>query len=69
VRCDPRSFVPLRWSAMEGAPQPHRTCDVSAFLTHLGGAHPAWNARVAIADLSIVWYPIEASIERDLVEA
>lgn len=54
---------------MEGAPQPHRTCDVSAFLTHLGGAHPAWNARVAIADLSIVWYPIEASIERDLVEA
>lgn len=61
-----RNFVPLRSSAMEGDPQPHRTYDVSAFLTHLGGVHPAWNAHVAIADLSIVWYSFEASIERDL---
>ena len=61
-----RNFLPLRSSAFEGAPQPHRTYDVSAFLTHNGGAHPSWNAHSGIDELSVVRYTLEASIERDL---
>lgn len=61
-----RNFLPLRSSAFEGAPPPHRSYDVSAFLTHNGGAHPSWNAHSGIDELSVVWYTLEASIERDL---
>lgn len=61
-----RNFIPLRSSPFEGAPQPHRSFDVSPLLTRNGGAHPSWNAHVGIDELSLVWYSFEASIEHDL---
>lgn len=61
-----RNFLPLRSGPFDGAPQPHRSYDVSPFLTHNGGAHPSWNAHTGIDELAVVWYSFEASIEHDL---
>lgn len=61
-----RNFLPLRSGPFELPALPHRTYDVSAFLTHNGGAHPSWNAHSGIDELAVVWYTLEASIEVDL---
>lgn len=63
-----RNFIPLRSGPFEPPALPHRTYDLSAFLTHNGGAHPSWNAHTGIDELSVVWYTLEASIEADLTD-
>ncbi len=61
-----RNFLPLRSGPFDGDGQPHRSYDLSAFLSHLGGVRPSWNAHTGIDALSVVWYTFEASIEHDL---
>lgn len=61
-----RRFIPLRSSAFDAPGAPHRSYDVGPFLTHLGGAHPSWNAHVGADELSVVWYTFEASIAHAL---
>ncbi|MFO0624946.1 MAG: hypothetical protein U0325_04960 [Polyangiales bacterium] len=59
-----RGFIPLRASDID-APTAHRRYDLSPFLTHLGGAHPSWNAHVGIDELSVVWHTFAVSIAND----
>jgi pimeloyl-ACP methyl ester carboxylesterase len=61
-----RNFLPLRSGPFDAPGAPHRSYDVSAFLSRNGGAHPSWNAHVGIDELAVVWFTLEQSIDYDL---
>lgn len=62
-----RNFLPLSSSAFGGSSLPHFTQDLSPFLSNFpSGARPSFNAHSGIAELSLVWYSFEVSLERAL---
>lgn len=62
-----RNFWPLRSGPYSDSAPPSRSYDMSPFLTR-SGAHPSFNAHLGIAELSSIWYSIEASMLNDYAE-
>jgi pimeloyl-ACP methyl ester carboxylesterase len=59
-----RNFLPLSSSAFSGTAQPHRSMDLSPFLSQFpAGARPSFNAHVGIDDLSSIWHSFGIAIQ------